>query len=188
MIRKKIYYPQYDGPVQGYVMNFLRSNYWRVAATMEFEDCTQEAYSVFLVVASKYGPTDTPQHFMSLFKISWINHFNDLSTKDSKIRKMLTAGYETAEDGQRFDSLLDNMIGEVDTSGHLYQMIMKAPDDIRVVLAFIVNGPDYLVEIVCDAWSGSTRKRKKGNELLCRLLGFSKATDVFGALVKYFGV
>lgn len=187
--RKQIYIPRYEGPIQGYILNFLRSNYWRVSATMEFEDCTQEAYWLFLRLSRKYEFTDTPQHFMSLFKISWIHHFNDLSTMDSKLRQMIAYGYSSSDDeSPDYEALVDKMVGDMDTSGHLYQLIMQAPQDIKVVLSFILHAPDTLVHTVCESWVGSNRRRRLGNDLLCKLLGFPKGSDLLGGLVRYFGV
>lgn len=187
--RRAIYFPKWDGPIEGYVMNFLRANFWRVSATMEFEDCTQEAHCLFLRLAQKYSPIDTPQHFMSLFKISWINHFNDLSTLDFKLRRMIAMSYESSEEeSTNYEALVDQLVGDLDTSGHLYQMVMQAPQDVRTVLSFILNAPDHLVNAVCESWTGSPRRQRKGNSILCKYLGFPEDRNLLGDLVRYFGV
>ena len=110
--RVQIYFPKFEGAVEGYVKNFLKKNLWRVAATMEFEDAMQEAYLLFLILKEKYGPTDTPQHFMGLYKSSWARRFNDLSTVDFRHRDKLV---ELTEEEEAYRK--EHVIGDADTSG-----------------------------------------------------------------------
>lgn len=84
MKRKRLsFVPCFKGPIEGYVVNFLKRNYWKVAAHHEFEDLLQEAYFKFLVVKEKYPEVIDPPHFMALFKTSWKNHFTVLAAKQA---------------------------------------------------------------------------------------------------------
>lgn len=177
---KTIYAPEYKGAIEGYVINFLKSNFWRVSTHMEYEDILQESYVIFLKLKNKYDEIDTPQHFMSLFKTAWFNHFTDLSHKDTNLRCMVSSTND--EDGQ----LTDYIIGETDNEGALRMLIKQAPEEVRMVIQLFLNAPTELLELASTAWKDSGHNSDKGNGLLCKLLGFQEGTDVISIVKNYF--
>lgn len=181
----RLYLPTYEGAISGYVLNFLRRNYWRVAASHERDDVLQESYEVFLRCAERYGLMDTPKHFMALYKTAWTNHFHDLARKDSTERSAVTYGYDTMLTDDEVLSLLDIIPGELDTHGYLNTLLQEAPRDVATILAFFLNAPPVLLQRVSEAWTRSGRRKADGNNMLCELLGFPKGTDLIGKVEAY---
>src|SRR3954467_6068762 len=84
--RTRRHIPSFTGEIEGWTMNFLKVNLWRVARTMDRDDCMQEARCVFLRVADKYRDVNDPAHFMALYKTSWRRAFPDFSNMDTRVR------------------------------------------------------------------------------------------------------
>lgn len=185
--RPRRYIPKFEGAIEGYVVNFLRTNFWRVQRSMEFQDCMQEAHWLFLRLAERYGVLDTPQHFMGLFKRSWHNHFTNLSNTDTKIRVEVSDS-QLADDGEdiSYSGMLEQMVGDTDCTGHVLILLQQAPADVRTVLAFFASAPQDVVESAFSAWRSARRKKEGGNNMLCQLLGFAPGTDLLGSVSKYF--
>lgn len=171
------YTPVFKGPIEGYVVNHLRANYWRVSALLEYEDVLQEAWVVFLSLVRRYSEIDTPQHFMSLFKTSWRNHFNDLATATTRSRSIPVYQYEDGED----QDFIGQIVGDLNTMGVLPVLVNEAPPLVRTVISFLVS------DNCGDASSFiETRSEKRSNALLCRLLGFPPNTNVINEVKQYF--
>lgn len=185
--RPRGYEPKFEGAIEGYVVNFLRTNYWRVQGSMEFQDCMQEAHYLFLRLAQRYGVLDTPQHFMALFKRSWHNHFTNLSNTDTKFRVEVSDSQLASEEGDAtYISIVESLVGETECSGYLLVLLQQAPSDVRTVLSFFMAAPQEVVESAFSAWRSSRRKKEGGNNMLCQLLGFAPGTDVLGRVAEYF--
>lgn len=182
--RKTIYVPRYEGAIEGYVNNFLRANFWRVAATMQYEDVTQEAYVVFLRLAAKYGVLDTPQHFMALFKTAWFNHFTDLTHADSKHRQGVS-GVAGFQDSDESTSLLDLLPGDLENAGYLATLLRQAPEDVRKALQFYLTAPAEVMITVTQVWSKKGKRASSHNQMLCNALGIEQGTDVLGQVTSY---
>lgn len=186
--RPRRYVPKFEGAIEGYVVNFLRTNFWRVQGSMEFQDCMQEAHCLFLRLADRYGVLDTPQHFMGLFKRAWHNHFTDLSNTDTKLRAEVSESslLLESEDGMTYIGLVERLVGETDCTGYLAVMLQQAPADVRTVLSFFVAAPQDLVDSAFASWRKSKRKKEGGNNMLCQLLGFAPGTDILSRVADYF--
>lgn len=185
--RPRKYIPRFEGAIEGYVVNFLRTNYWRVQGSMEFQDCMQEAHWLFLKLADRYGVLDTPQHFMGLFKRSWHNHFTNLSITDTKLRAEVSDSQLVDEAGEStYVRLVEQLVGDTDCSGQLLILLQQAPADVRTVLSFFALAPQELVDAAFESWHKSRRKKAGGNNMLCQLLGFSPGTDILGKVTTYF--
>jgi len=186
--RPRRYIPKFEGAIEGYVVNFLRTNFWRVQGSMEFQDCMQEAHYLFLRLADRYGVLDTPQHFMGLFKRAWHNHFTDLSNIDTKLRAEVSESQLSLEEesGMTYISLVERLVGDTDCAGYIAVMLQQAPADVRTVLSFFVVAPQDLVDLTFSSWRKSRRKKEGGNNMLCQVLGFAPGTDLLGKVADYF--
>lgn len=156
-----MYSPVFKGPIEGYVVNHLRKNLWKLAGTHDHCDAMQEAYLVFMRVSDRYPQMDTPQHFMALFKTAWERHFIDLSHKATKSRNIqgwTDLGHDNPPDS----------IGELENSGYLLTLLRQAPAEVLLVLNLCLNAPQELLELAARAWEA---KGSKGEVLLCRMLG-----------------
>ena len=78
--RLKLFTPVWTGPIEGWVVNHISRNLWRVLPECEFDDLYQDAYMVFMTVANKY-PVTEEEHFQSLFQRSFCNHVHAIANK-----------------------------------------------------------------------------------------------------------
>lgn len=172
--------PKFEGEIEGYVANFLHVNHWRVASTVLWQDCEQEAYVVFLRCKRKYK-VDNPAHFMSLFKTAWFNCFTDLSNENTAHREM----FDWIEDAVAMPL---ECAGETENDGYLATLIRQAPRDVTLVLNLFLNAPQEMLDIALSGWvNGDKRSKSKGSKKINRLLGLSPDQDTMGKVAEYFG-
>lgn len=175
ILSSRKYSPQWKGFIEGFSVNYVNANLWRVKNFMDREDCMQEAYYVFLRLKSKYGRLDTPQHFMALFRTTLTNEFTDWAARDTKIRFE-----ENHEDFQE-----DNRT-EYNNDGELAIMIEQAPSDVSLVLQLMLTAPIEVLEMMSTVWKAEGKKKEFGNTHLCSILGLSPKTDIVGIVTDYF--
>lgn len=178
-----MYTPEFNGPIEGYVMNWIGREYWRLKRTHEREDVKQEAYLVFLRCTSKYPIIDTPQHFMALFKTAWSNHVNDLSEKATKARALVPETHLDAEDGSEWRR---EAMGETDNAGALTLMVQQAPREVMMVLNLFLNAPQELLELATKAWASQGHRNPHGNMMINKMLGLPADVDSLGKVNDYF--
>lgn len=178
----KLYDPIFKGPIEGYVMNFLRANTWRVDRTMEHDDMMQEARVVFLYLSQKYPTIDTPQHFMALYKTAWFNRFTDLTHKDTRSRHVVS--YSQNED--EGDDYIGAIAGDLSHDGALLTAIRQAPSEVQSVVSLFLNAPVELLDLASAAWRSRGHNRDHGNAMLCKMLGVKTDTDLVGMVETYF--
>jgi hypothetical protein len=134
-----LYSPNFEGPIEGWVVNGMKANYFRVENTHSREEYLQEAYLVFLRVKRKYeGKVEEPKHFMSLFKRAWTNELNDLATKATNARMLVAMPMLRSDDG---DELEYEPMGELDNEGFLAVLVRQAPREVSMVLNLFCECP-----------------------------------------------
>lgn len=176
--------PEFKGPIEGYVVNFMNKNYFKVARTLERSDVMQEAYVVFMRVASTYPEVEAPQHFMALFKTSWYNHFTNLANADTASRIMVQpVSYTTDEGGE----IATDYAGDLDNDGYLSVMVSQAPSEVTQVLNLFLSAPQELLDLALGAWKGRDRRcRTGGSKRICQMLGITPERDVLKIIEEYF--
>jgi len=189
-LRKRVlssrrYTPQWKGFIEGYVKNFMVANYWRVANHMGYEDCIQEAHFLFFRLKKKYGNLDTPQHFMTLFKRSWMNEFNDFSSAATKHRKEVYID-DLKEINFEYTFFEGVEFSELENDGELAVMIEQAPSDIKLVLQLLLSAPIEVLDMFRSAWKSRGKYNDFGNTHLCSILGLPDKTDVVEKINNYF--
>lgn len=176
--------PCFEGPIEGWVVNGMRANYFRVSRTLSREEYLQEAYEVFLRISSRYE-VDEPQHLMCLFKTSWNNRLNDLATADTRHRMFVSMPMHRDEDGEEVESV--DFMGESDNEGTLAIMLRQAPADVALVLNLFLSAPQELVETALASWRGKDRRFAAGGSArICKLLGLDPSIDVMQKVEDYF--
>jgi hypothetical protein len=177
--------PEFTGAIEGWVVNFLTKNLWRVARTMDRDDCMQEAQLVFLRVKRTYpGVTDAP-HFMALFKTSWTRRFDDLSTDDSVIREA-EVHYDNSA-GREEDAAPVEFVGDVENEGELRVMLRQAPREVTMVLNLLLKAPQEMLDVLLGGWKGRDKRMKGGgSEHINRLLGLPEQQDTLQRVQDYF--
>ncbi len=176
--------PEFKGPIEGYVVNFLKKNHWRIAATHDREEALQEAYVVFLRTAARYPLVDGPAHFMSLFKRSWANEFNDLSVKATYARQMVSE--HLFEDGEEATWTRDS-VGDLDNDGTLAVMVRQAPAEVVMVLNLFLSAPQELLELALSTWRKNGRYKADGDKAVAKMLGLPEGATPVTNTQKYFG-
>lgn len=176
------YKPVFKGPIEGWVVNHMAANFWRVERTQCRDDVMQDAYIVFARVAEVY-PGVEAKHFMALFKRSWTNHFTDLANEDTQSRRVGRAVVRNSE-GQEQDA---EYIGETDNDGVLATMLRQAPEEVTAVLALFLNAPSEILELALASWKGEDRRMKSGgSKKICQMLGLPEDLDVMRQVEEYF--
>lgn len=176
--------PSFEGPIEGWVVNGMKVNFFRVERTMTREDYLQEAYLVFLRVASRYE-VEEPRHLMALYKTAWTNHLNDLATEDTRQRMFAPIPYKRGEDGEEGEML--EPMGEADCDGTLAIMLRQAPADVQAVLNLFLKAPQELVDAALSSWHGRDRRYAcGGSKQINRLLGLDPKVDVLQRVEEYF--
>lgn len=180
--------PVFEGPVEGYVKNFLKKNFWKVSKSMEFEDVMQEARLLHWELVQRYPEVDTPQWMMSLFKTSWYHHFTDLANNDTNQRVLVSECQFNVidEDGSAYDSVISQAMGETENAGMLRMAIKQAPSEIKQVINLFLNAPSELLDLMSASWTEKGKKKVMGNQMLCQALGRKPGTDVLGEVRAYF--
>lgn len=177
---------EFKGPIEGYVVNFLAKNYWRVQRSIPRDDCMQEAIVVYLRCKRKY-PDVEDKHFMALFKTAWGNHFTDLSNSDTSRRAEVSES-DRLEFQQRaggMDELAEH-VGDLENDGYLSTMIRQAPREIAMVLSLFLDCPSELLEMALDSWRRNGRYRAGGSRHINKMLGFHPDRDVLKEVEDYF--
>lgn len=170
--------------IEGYVVNFLTKNYWRVQSTETREDCMQIAYVVFLRCKRRY-PDVEDKHFMALFKTAWGHEFTDLSNENTALRKVY--GNPQGDEVYSSDPTLDReVIGDLDNEGVLATMIRQAPREVLMVLNLLLNTPQELLDLAERSWKKRHRSQPFNSEHVAQLLSLPEGTDVMGKVEAYF--
>lgn len=182
------YLPEFKGSIEGYCVNFLAKNLWRLGPTHDREDAMQEARLTFLRCAARYPLLDTPQHFMALFKTTWANEFNDLSVKATAARLIvsISALSRTDEDGDEYSPFAES-VGETDNEGQLAVMMRQAPREVLLVLHLFLNAPAELLELASTAWRASGRYSADGERWAEKALGLKVGAAPLKQTKEYFG-
>jgi len=176
---------EFKGPIEGYVVNSLKVNRWRIEASMTQDDAMQEAYFVFLRCSRKY-PDVEAKHFMALFKMAWHNELNDLANQDTKLRAMVPFQRTTARANGGEESEYDP-IGETDNEGALAVLIRQAPREVQAVLNLFLSAPQEILDLALAGWNGRNNRTKTGgSERICKLLGLQPDLDVLSLVEDYF--
>lgn len=170
---------EWAGPIEGYVVNFLSKQHWKIKRTVPWEDAMQEAYCVFLRCKRKYPDIEEPQHFMALFKTAWYRHFTDFTNEDTASR--VVGPHVVDEHGSAPEA-----VGELDNDGALALMIKQAPREVTMVLTLFLNAPQELLDLALGSWRADRRMKVNGSEHINKLLGLPADYDSMQAVRDYF--
>ena len=179
--------PKLKNVLDGYITNFLRSNYWRVENIMEWDDAFQEAYFTILIMEKrlfKHGKDvtiETPQQYMACFKTCWQRHFHTLSNRDTKYKSVKTESSFNNIDDEELLFSVSNLLTD-DNVGYMELVLEQAPSEVKAVFNLLLNAPKEVLESV----SLALKKDITSNIVLCRLLGYdSKQVNIVETTKKY---
>lgn len=159
--------PQWEGPIEGWVVNFISKSVWRVSPQFDFDDLYQDAYLLFLVCCDRYPTVIEAPHFMRLIQTCLRNHVHDLAS--ARTNRSEISMIQMGPGGEEVDiaSLRGERCEKMDQL-MLDLALEDAPESVR-----------KLVQELVDAPKRPRKKRRLGvrettNEFLCRIAGCAK--------------
>lgn len=177
----KLKHKKYTPSFEGYTLNFIKKNYWKVRNSMEFEDVLQQAYSVFLTCVEKYKDVEQ-KHLMALYKRMLYNEFVDLAKIDSCLKNQQSTCEHEGEELDYFNTIVDRS----QPSAIFLLKVKDAPDELKTIINTILNAPLEVLQTVESAWSGRNKRKKYQNNMLCELFGINKKRDIVMEIKNYF--
>lgn len=169
-----MYKPEFKGPIQGWAINYIRINFWRIEATMTFEDARQEAYLVFMRCVKKCPSCEEPQQFMALFKRAFVNEMNDMASNDTKHRAQAVS-----QDADQ--------PGSLENDGYLAILIREAPSEVKAVLNLFLSAPIELLDMALGSSKlKDGRRTVNRSKRICRMLGLDESIDVLQMVEDHF--
>jgi len=177
--------PKFKGPIEGFVVNYLRKNMWRVSRYLEHEDLMQEARVLFLKLKERYSEVDgmNDRWFMSLFTRSFSNVITNISLKDSKASVEISYG-TTSDESDEVLTHLENLVGDVENGGWYSIILQEAPEEVKMVLSVLMNCPAEVLDSVQK--SLGVRGGSINNRVLCGLVGLDpKKWDLKQKVLNY---
>jgi hypothetical protein len=175
----------FAGPIEGYVVNYLCREEWKVSSSMERRELISEAWLVWHKIADRYPGVEAP-HFMALFKTAWHRRFLTLAAQDSGARRtFIPMAARADDDGDELEVL--EPPGETENEGVMLAMLRQAPREVAMVLQLFLSAPQELLETALASWQGPKEHRSDGGSLrINQLLGFEPSFDSVGAVREYF--
>lgn len=172
MERKQLdWEPEWEGSIEGWTVNFIESNIWRVERIVGFDDLLQEGVLLFLKCKKMYGHVTKPQHFMSLYQKSFRNRVHHLSNMQSEF-----VVYEENDDDPKRYSFSDVVVSPVDIEEAFKVVAIDAPRDVQKLITLAVSDAAYLLRT--PMWTSETGRRETTDEYLCRLAGIKQGTPI----------
>lgn len=168
---------QFKGPVEGFLVNTIRKNAWRVERVMGKKDLYQDGVLIFCLLRRRYqGVVDNPRWFMSLYKTSLHNHIHDVSKVQTKLLQQ--------------HSLPDDMLdaeGEDESLFHVDALTLfdRAPTEIREIVRLFMDAPTEFWVVLSKSWNARGHRRNSGRRLIADALGKPKDFDAREVLHKY---
>lgn len=150
---------------------------------MEWEDVMQECHCLFLKLERRYeNEVTSAAWFMGLYKSSLRNLIIDLASDDSYLRQCTLECQLSADETE----CLSDRIGTEEHEGNLACLLEEAPEEVRAVVALILNAPPKVYAVASAAWEAQGRKKEHGNAFLCSMLGFDERVNVVQMTRDYF--
>lgn len=161
-----MYTPKWPGPVEGYVVNYIRANLWRFEALgYDFDDLFNESWIVFARCLKNHEFV-SGKHFMGFFKTALHNSLFDLMKKCIREKEYR----EFTSEDQPMESF-----ASIEEQASLRIMLSQAPKEIKEVFTLLFNAPTELLESI--GFGKPTKRGQKTitNRKLCEYLGYNPA-------------
>lgn len=168
--RKFNFRPQFKGSIEGFLVNQITKQHWRVAKVMSKEDLYQDGVLYFIMLRARYtGIVDNPAWFMSLYSRAFRNHIHDIA----RVQEKLNLSEPLPEDLSSFHFTSDVDGTEEDTA-HSFD---NAPQEVLEVVALFLNAPSELWLVLSKAWNARGNRKKKSQTLIAQALGKGEDFD-----------
>jgi len=166
--------PQFKGEIEGWAVNYISRNVWKLGLEHEFDDLLQDAYFYFLKCTDRYSTVVEPKHFMSLFKTCLRNHFYELANQRTRRAEVHTEVEQQIE--------LTDDIDELETR----LLLDSAPTEITALLEALGINAGLEATKPQPHFRHANGTRETNNERLCRLVGVDPAeVDMVGKVLNW---
>jgi len=152
--------PRWEGPIEGWTVNYTRRNLWRVIPLHDFEDLVQDGFFRFLVCVERYPEVVDPPHFMRLYQRAFTNHIHDLA--DARGRSGTVAA------DVNLDLIPDSHAASDFAEVEMRLKLEGAPAPLLQLLASLRELPDDLLEFARDRASGARETTEERLQRLAR--------------------
>lgn len=170
---KRKFLATWEGPINGYAVNYVNANLWRLYNRYNFDELVNEAFLVYCKVSITYAnKVDNPKWFMALYKTALSNRMHDLS-------KTINQLVEDCEEPYKGSSLVTS------NDGYLEVLLNQAPSEISSVLSLFINAPQELLDLAFSSWKSNGGKKITGNRFLSSVLGLKDTRDMCKMVTDY---
>lgn len=181
-----------------WLLRTARKNYWRVAAWYDLDDLIQDGFMCYARVIAKYErrqyvtrtgvvTNKSPRvrkrkHIMSLFKVVYTSHINDLANRRTTDLVEVLAE-DIVSPASQAESVWDDLVTD-DCDVLVYEhLIVEAPKVLQRLLRAMMTAPGRRLRA---PYRVSKTGRETVNERLCRIAGLDpRAVDVATMLRRY---
>lgn len=192
-----------DAGAKAWLAITAKEHYWRVADWMEIDDLIQDGNMCWQRIVAKYEDRDyttitgvvtkgTPRvrsrrHLMGLFKISYLNHINNLSKTATRCRVEVRA-YDLVKSLGSEDLVWDQLqIGgriEEQELQDFERLVAEAPSSLQTIFRTLMAMDAR--RTFSAAYRVYRNHRETLNERLCRVAGLdATGIDLVGQLRAY---
>lgn len=175
--RKRSLRPLWPGVAEGYAINQMRANLWRMHDRETLSDLVNEAWLIYKKIHSRYArETDSPKWLMALFAVALQNRITDLARKSSR-----RSNCEVADD-ELVNVAASDRFEPIDSVLQLITAIENAPSEIRAALLVLLNAPDELLNMIQAA---ARRSPRRASRIMCYLIGQQSDNELWSRARHY---
>lgn len=170
------------GELEGWTVNFLCKNKWRLKDIVSKEEVLKDAYRIYLDCMERYAAkVDNEKWFFSLYRTCFINYFHSVSTYVTFLNDM-----ESLEVLLENDPDLEYNLEVNYNLGELMCKMEELPPEIKKIIDFVINTTSSGNEFEIT-WKAQGKKKAFGNEYICKALGYNhRKVDVIAMVYDYF--
>lgn len=176
-----------DQGLHGWIINYARKNFWRVASWIDFEDLVQDGFLCYCVCNVRYRQVKEQRHFMSLVKITFIRHVHDLANQRTRaIDEPLVLSPGQFED---YWGSLEAMLPSEPEESSFMTLVKQLPDELQKLIVTLQNdGKDLPILSRDDKRDHQgrfrVRRRETTNDFHCRLAGLDPQVHDIQAIFR----
>lgn len=179
------YIPVFEGPIEGWVKNWMKKNFWKLEKHYQQSEVLQEARKMVHELWVNYYKDKVVEakHFQSLFMRAFSNRMTDWANKSTKFSAEISMMHLSDEDHELLSTMTSDADVEAEVS--LQQSIAAAPKEIRDVLQIAAEAPREIAEICIEALSGRGDTKKAALAALSKIVGYEVSWNIGDEVKSY---
>ena len=164
--RRLRFRPSFKGPIEGYLVNSIQKNLWRVDQVMTREDLYQDGLMIFCLIRQRYAHlVDNPKWFMALYKRALSNHIHDISKVQTKLAQLVELPIDIEDSTPS--------MAEAEAIG----LLADAPPEVSDVVRLFLHAPSEWWTVLSRAWNARGSRRKSARRVIAGALGREEGFD-----------